>query len=58
MQVNGKKRAILNTKKGIEEVEVLKLAKYEKNMKKYINDKNIKKTIFVKDRLINFIVNE
>ena len=58
VQVNGKKRAILNAKKGIEEIEVLKLAKYEKNMKKYINNKNIKKTIFVKDRLINFIVNE
>ena len=58
IQINGKKRSILNTKKGINELDVIRLAEEDKIIEKYLKDKTIKKTIFVKDRLINFLVNE
>ncbi len=58
IQINGKKRSILNTKKGINELDVIRLVEEDKIIEKYLKDKTIKKTIFVKDRLINFLVNE
>ena len=58
IQINGKKRGILNAKKGIKEIEVLQLVKEDRNIYKYLQDKKIKKTIFVKNRLINFLLNE
>ena len=58
IQINGKKRLILNAKKGISETDLLKLLKDNGKINKFLNDKEIKKTIFVKDRLINFLINE
>ena len=58
IQINGKKRLIINIKKGINEEDLLKIVKKDERMKKYLNKKEIKKTIFVKDRLINFLLNE
>ena len=58
IQINGKKRLILNAKKGIMETDLLKLLKDNGKINKFLNDKEIKKTIFVKDRLINFLINE
>jgi leucyl-tRNA synthetase len=58
VQINGKKRALLNTKKGISQTDLLELIKKDRITKKYLNNINIKKIIFVKDRLINILVNE
>ena len=58
IQINGKKRAILNVKKDITENEILKLAKDDKSVDKYLNNMEINKVIFVQNRLINILVNE
>ena len=58
IQINGRKRAILKVKKDISEHEILKLAKNDKNIDKYLNNVEINKVIFVKNRLINILVNE
>ena len=58
IQINGKKRAILNIKKGLSEKEVLGLSKKEKLVEKYIKGKEIKKIIFIQDKLMNILINE
>ena len=58
IQINGRKRAILKVKKDITEHEILKLAKNDKSIDKYLNNLEINKVIFVKNRLINILVNE
>ena len=58
VQINGKKRAILNTKKGFEQAEVLGYAKKDKGIFKYLDNKKIVKIIFIKDKLINILLNE
>ena len=58
IQVNGKKRTIVNAETNLKEEEILNIAKNEKFLDKYLNNKSIKKIIFVKNRLINILVNE
>jgi len=55
-QINGKIRAKIKAKKGIDKAEAEKLAKSSSLIKKYLSKKKIKKVIFVKDRLINFVI--
>ena len=57
IQINGKKRAILKTKKNISENDLLKLVKENKNIDKYLTKKEIKKIIFVQNRLMNILLN-
>ena len=58
IQVNGKKRSILSIKKGSKEKDIMKLIKKDKMIDKYLNNKEIKKVIFVENRLMNILVNE
>ena len=58
IQINGKKRAILNIKKGLGEREILELSKKEKLIEKYIIKNEVKKIIFIRDKLINILINE
>ena len=58
IQINGKKRSILNINKGLSEKEVFGLSKKEKSIEKYIKEKEIKKIIFIQDKLINILINE
>ena len=58
IQINGKKRAILNAKKDINENDLLKLAKENKMINKYLDKKNTKKIIFVQNRLMNILTND
>jgi leucyl-tRNA synthetase len=58
IQINGKKRAILNENRGIDQDSLLKVIKSNKLSHKYLKDKIIKKIIFVENRLINILVNE
>ncbi len=55
VQVNGKLRGTVSVNSGAEQKEVEMLAKAEPNVKKYLTSEP-KKVIFVKDRLINFVV--
>ena len=56
VQVNGKVRDKLNTSRSIAEDQLKLLALDQDNVKKYIENKEIIKTIVVKERLINFVV--
>ena len=58
VQINGRKRAILNVKKDISENELLKLAKDNNIIDKYLSNAKINKVIFVQNRLINILTNE
>jgi len=55
VQVNGKKRGLIVTKKDLSEKEALIEAKKIENIKKNLKDKKIVKNIFVKNKIINFI---
>ena len=57
IQINGKKRAVLNVKKDISENDLLKFLKINKTIDKYLKDKEIIKVIFVKNRLMNILTN-
>jgi leucyl-tRNA synthetase len=56
VQINGKKRAILNVKRDIIEREILEIIKLNQKIEKFINNQEIKKSIFVPNRLINIII--
>ncbi|OCW77336.1 leucine--tRNA ligase [Pelagibacteraceae bacterium GOM-A1] len=58
VQINGRKRAILNAQKGATEKILLESAKKDRNISKYLENKQINKIIFVQDRLINILINE
>ena len=56
IQVNGKKRGIICVEKDIQEEEIINQIKNKKLIEKYLNDGKLIKTIYVKNRLINYIV--
>ena len=56
IQVNGKKRKTLMANKDINEKQLIKAIKDQKLIDKYIDEKKLIKTIFVKHRLINYLV--
>ena len=56
VQINGKKRGLLSTKKDIEEKEVVAKAKNIENIRKNLTNKKIIKNVFVKNKVINFII--
>ena len=56
IQINGKKRAVIKAKKDLTENELLNKLNNNTDLEKYIKDKNIKKKIFVPNKLINIIV--
>ena len=56
IQINGKKRSIIEVDNNINEEVLINQIKKNGVIKKYIEDKNIIKTIYVKNRLINYII--
>ena len=58
IQINGKKRAILEAKKGIEQKTLLESAKQDNIVEKYLKDKEIVKIIYIQDKLINILTND
>ena len=56
VQINGKKRAIINDKKNISQEILLKNIQSNTITKKYLDNKSIRKIIFVKNRLINLVI--
>ncbi len=56
IQINGKKRLIFKNTRDQTEDKLLIAAKKDKNLNKYLENKIIKKTIFVKNRLLNIII--
>ncbi len=58
IQINGKKRAILNENRDIDKESMLVKIKNNKMTAKFLKNKNINKVIFVKNRLINLLIND
>ena len=58
IQINGKKRLILNESRDLDQDSLMSKIKLNKLSEKYLKDKSINKIIFVKNRLINLLVNE
>jgi leucyl-tRNA synthetase len=56
IQINGKKRGIINVDRNIEKEKLLEKVKAEETIVKFLKDKKIIKTIFVPNRLINIII--
>ncbi len=56
IQINGKKRNTLSINEDISEQNLIEKIKKMKLVEKYIENKEILKTIYVKEKLINFIV--
>lgn len=55
IQVNGKVRDAVKLKPGTPETDVLRLAKKRPKVSKWLAGKSIKRTIFIKDKLVNFV---
>ena len=56
IQINGKKRSLIKLPINSNENFVAEKAKKESGLKKYLINNNVKKQIYVKNRLINFII--
>ena len=57
VQIDGKTRSIKELEKGIKEDQLIELVKMDNKLKKYLNDKKIRKSIFIKDKIINILTN-
>ena len=57
IQINGKTREIIEVKKDLDEKNVIDESKKIKKIKEQLSKKEIKKTIFVKNKIINYITN-
>ena len=58
IQVNGKKRDLIKFKKNAQEKDVTSKVLTISKAKKYLENKKIVKTIYVKNKIINYIVND
>ena len=56
IQINGKKRGLINTKIDLQEDDILKIVKKDQNINKYLNGKEIRKNIYIKNKLMNIII--
>ena len=55
IQVNGKVRANIVVKTGLEEIAIKEIAMKNENVARHLEKKDIIKVIFIKDKLINFV---
>jgi len=56
IQVNGKKRSIMTVEKNLEEKVLIQKIKQDKLIDKYTENKEIIRTIYIKDKIINVII--
>ena len=55
-QINGKKRKVFQINKSVDKESLIENIKNDDQIKKYINNKKIIKTIYIENKLINFII--
>ncbi len=58
VQINGKKRLILNESRDIDQETLLLKINSNNILEKFLKDKSVYKVIFIKNRLINLLINE
>ena len=56
VQVNGKKRGLIPLDPDKTEEEILEIIRKDKQIAKYLKDNQIKKSIYIKNKLLNIIV--
>ena len=56
IQINGKKREVINTKPDLSEEDLFKIISENEIVSKYLNNKKIKRKIFIKNKLFNIII--
>ncbi len=56
IQINGKTRDVLNIKKDLKEKEIYNFILKNSKAKKYLNKNSVKKTIFIQNKIINYIL--
>ena len=56
VQINGKKRALIETNRDISEQDLTKIINNDKALKKYLDNQTIKRKIFIKNKLMNIII--
>ena len=56
VQINGKKRGLILTENSLKEKDLLEKIRKKEDLKKFLDDKTIIKSIFIRDKLINLIV--
>jgi len=56
VQVNGKTRDVLNLEKDMSEINVNNIIKKSEKAFKHLSNKKILKTIFIKNKIINYII--
>ena len=56
IQINGKKRGLIQTKPNIAEEKLFEIIKNDEKIIKYFDQKKIKKKIYIKDKLLNIII--
>ena len=56
VQINGKKRGLLSFESEIKEDDLIKQIKKDNIINKFIKDQKIKKSIYIKNKLINLII--
>ena len=56
VQVNGKVRGWVTVSRGASEAEVVARAMQDESVRKFVDGKPIRKTVYVQDRLLNFVV--
>ena len=56
VQVNGKKRGLIPLDPDKTEEEILEITRKDKQIAKYLQDNQIKKTIYIKNKLLNIII--
>ena len=57
IQLNGKTRKIIESKKDTDEDSLIKKIKKDKKLNEYLNNNEVKKKIFIANKLINIITN-
>jgi len=56
VQVNGKVRGRLTVSRGATEAQVVALAMKDESVRKFVDGKPVRKTVYVQDRLLNFVL--
>ena len=56
IQINGKKRGLINTNSNVSEAEIMDLVSKNEKLMKYLNNTKIKKQIYIKSKLMNIII--
>ena len=56
IQINGKKRGLIQAKPNINEEKLFEIIKNDEKIMKFLIQKNIKKKIYIKDKLLNIII--